>query len=246
LAKNPKIRLYVPFALFVGQEAFLSEEQSRYLAAVMRIKNNEEILLFNGKDGEFKAKAILNGKKVLARVVEQTRPFSRGADVWLLFAPIKKDRTDFVIEKATELGAAKILPVITRYTISDKTRTERFYAQAAEAAEQSRRLDVPEIAEACSLEKVLEHWDSERVLYFMDESGQGKPVLEAFAQSGKAALLVGPEGGFAPEEFERLRQCPFARGVSLGSLILRAETAVAAALSCWQAASGAWKGNGNG
>lgn len=246
VAKEAKIRLYVTFPLFSGQKASLSEEQSHYLSAVMRLQNGDAVLLFNGRDGEYQATITFSGKKTaVAEIGAQQRLFTKASDVWLLFAPVKKDRTDYIIEKATELGAAKIVPVITRYTISDKPRVERFAAQATEAAEQARRLEVPEIAPAIRLEDLLRQWDEKRILYFMDESGNGIPATEAFAGSKASALLVGPEGGFAPEERDLLRHCPFAQGVSLGPLILRAETAVAAALSCWQALSGNWKGNGN-
>lgn len=243
MTKAPKIRLYVEQPLTSGKQIALSEEQCRYLGTVMRLQNDDEVLLFNGKDGEFAAKIAFVGKKnVTAEALQQTRPQQKNADVWLMFAPIKKDRTDFVIEKATELGAAAIVPVITRYTISDKPRLERFRAQAAEAAEQSRRLSVPQIAEAVKLEDLLKNWDSKRILYYMDESGHGVAAAEAFANSKASALLIGPEGGFSSEELTLLRQCAFAQAVDLGPLILRAETAAVAALACWQAVSGNWKG----
>ena len=153
----------------------------------------------------------------------------------------KKDQTDFIIQKAVELGARRLQPVITRRTITDKVRRERFRAQGIEAAEQCRRLDVPEINEAQSLEKVLQNWDKSRRLFFMDETGHGLPVCRAFAAAAApAAILVGPEGGFSTEELQRLRGLEFAQGVTLGPRILRAETAVAAALSCWQSLSGDW------
>ena len=155
--------------------------------------------------------------------------------------PVKKDQTDFIIQKAVELGARRLQPVITRRTITDKVRHERFRAQGIEAAEQCRRLDVPEINEAQSLEKVLQNWDKSRRLFFMDETGHGLPVRRAFAAAAApAAILVGPEGGFSAEELQRLRGLEFAQGVTLGPRILRAETAVAAALSCWQSLSGDW------
>lgn len=155
--------------------------------------------------------------------------------------PGKKDQTDFIIQKAVELGVRRLQPVITRRTITDKVRRERFRAQGIEAAEQCRRLDVPEINEAQSLEKVLQNWDKSRRLFFMDETGHGLPVRRAFAAAAApAAILVGPEGGFSAEELQRLRGLEFAQGVTLGPRILRAETAVAAALSCWQSLSGDW------
>lgn len=247
LSKNAGIRLYVETPLAVGGEVLFNEEQSRYLAAVMRLAPGDAVLLFDGVSGEFSAEIVSLGKKAASAVVRaRTRPFAPAADVWLLFAPVKKDRTDFVIEKATELGAGKIVPVITRHTITDRVRLERLRAQAAEAAEQSRRLEVPEIGAAVRLEKLLAGWDPARRLFFMDESGGGRPAAEAFGEyKGPAALLVGPEGGFAEEELSLLRSLPFARAVSLGPLILRAETAAAAALSVWQATSGLWNGEEN-
>lgn len=239
-----KIRLFIQEDLSVGTSVTLNEEQSRYLSSVMRSQAGDEVCLFNGRDGEFVA-AIenLGKKKVELAVKEQSKVYQKGSDVWLLFAPIKKDRTDFVIEKATELGVSKIVPTLTRYTISEKVRTDRFRAQSAEAAEQSRRLDVPEIEETVKLEKILENWDAKRHLFFMDETGNGASAVQVFSNhKGPAAVLVGPEGGFAEEELKKLRSCPFATAVSLGPLILRAETAAAAALSVWQAVNGNWNG----
>lgn len=154
----------------------------------------------------------------------------------------KKDQTDFIIQKATELGAAKIMPVITARTIADKVKKERFIAQSTEAAEQCRRVDLPVIADAEPLDKVLKTWDKERILYFMDETGQSPCAAEVFRpQDKKAALLIGPEGGFSEAELNALRTLPFARGAVLGKRILRAETAAAAALAIWQSVAGDWR-----
>ncbi len=244
MSKTAKVRLFVDLPLIEGQPVTFAEEQSRYLVSVMRLTVNDEVLVFNGRDGEFAAVLTAVGKKnVQAEVCRQTRPFAAGEDIWLLFAPVKKDRTDYIIEKATELGVKKIIPVITRHTITDRVRTERFAAQAAEAAEQSRRLDVPQIGEAIRLETLLSGWEPDRRLFFMDESGRGLPARQAFAAyRGASAVLVGPEGGFSDEELADLRSKPFAVAVSLGPLILRAETAVAASLSLWQAVGGHWDG----
>ena len=222
----------------------LGEEQSRYLASVMRVSPGAEIFLFDGKNGEFVAEVTNVGKKRVCLTVKQkTKDFERTEDIWLLFAPIKKDCTDFVIEKSTELGIDRIIPVITKHTISEKVRTERYKAQAIEASEQSRRLTVPTIEEPRKLDKVIENWDNSRYLFFMDETGKGDAAVRAFMQNkGAAAILVGPEGGFTEEELNKLRHCPFARAVSLGPLILRAETAVISALSIWQAVNGNWNG----
>lgn len=157
----------------------------------------------------------------------------------------QKDQTDYIIQKATELGATALVPVITSRTIADKVRTDRFRAQAIEAAEQSRRIDIPEIFEAVSFDKLLSDWDRERKLFYMDETGAGDTIFKAFSEaarqnSGKTALLTGPEGGFSEAELTALRQAAFSRGVSMGERILRAETAVAAALACWQAIAGDW------
>ena len=242
MTANAKIRLYVPTALAEGKKIALGEEQSRYLKNVMRLAAGDNILLFDGKNGEFAATMEnVSKKEISAAVGRRTRPFAPLPDIWLLFAPVKKDRTDFIIEKATELGATKIIPVITRRTITGTVRCERFRAQAIEAAEQSRRLDVPQIEEPQKLEELLPKWPETRKLFFMDESGGGQPARKIMATGGQpAALLIGPEGGFAAEEFAALRQCPFASAVSLGPLILRSETAAAAALCLWQAANEYW------
>ncbi len=227
-----------------GTELELNEEQSRYLGSVMRVSAGDEVFLFDGKNGEFSAQVSSVGKKKASLIVHQkTKEFFKAEDIWLMFAPIKKDRTDFVIEKATELGVHKIIPTLTRYTISEKVRTDRFRAQVIEATEQSRRLDLPQVEEAQRLEHLLETWDASRHLFFMDETGRGTSAVSTFMQNkGAAALLIGPEGGFAEEELKRLRDCSFAKAVSLGPLILRAETAALSALSIWQAVNGNWNG----
>jgi 16S rRNA (uracil1498-N3)-methyltransferase len=239
-----KIRIFTENAdLTIGDSIVLDERQSHYLSNVMKQSIGSHILCFNGKDGEFEAEITkLSKKAVELSIKSKKKEFSASSDIWLLFAPVKKDRTDFIIEKSTELGVSKIIPVITRHTISAKTKTERFISQSIEAAEQSRRLDVPVITDAIKLKDLLKSWDKNRILYFMDESGEGEVVLKAFGnKSGSAAILVGPEGGFAEEELDFLRKLPYTKSVGLGSLILRAETAAVAALSCWQAVSGGWK-----
>ena len=243
-----KIRLYTEATLKEGIELELNETQSRYLSVVMRVSVGEEVFLFDGKNGEFSSTVIKISKKAVVLLVRQkTKEFMPTSDVWLLFAPIKKDRTDFIVEKATELGVDKIIPVITRYTISEKVRTDRFLAQAIEASEQSRRLSIPKIGDPCKLDILLKEWDSRRRLYYMDETGGGKAAADIFSEyKGPVGLLIGPEGGFSEEELNKLRKCAFARAVSLGPLILRAETAVVSSLSIWQAISGNWRtGDGN-
>lgn len=240
---TPKIRLFVDVPLQSNEVVKLNEDQSHYLCNVMRLDVGSPVICFNGCDGEFQCNIEVVSKKCcVLRVAARLRPFKAVPDVWILFAPVKKDCTDFIIEKATELGAAKIIPVQTRYTVVERVRTERYSAQAAEASEQSRRLDIPKISELTTLADLLSNWDEKRCLYFMDETGNGQPAAKVFAASSSspAAILVGPEGGFAAEELNLLRGLPFARAVSLGPRILRAETAVAAALSVWQALAGDW------
>ena len=243
MPKTSKIRVYVENELTCGNEVALGAELSHYLLSVMRLQNGEQILAFDGCNGEFEAELATIGKKTaILKIISKTRDFYKVPDIRLLFAPLKKDRTDFVIEKATELGIAAIVPVITDYTISDKVKTERWRAQAIEAAEQSRRVDIPLIESPVALDKALAAWDKNRTLYFMDETGNGKPVAQVFQKAEPPAdFLIGPEGGFSEKELELLRSKPYAQAVNLGPRILRAETAVLAALACWQSLSGDWK-----
>lgn len=246
MSSKSNIRLFVSDRLASQAVFALSEPQSHYLVNVMKVKIGEKISVFNPDDGEFCAEIVnISKKSVSLLILSQNRPCHPVPDVWLLFAPLKKDKTDFVIQKATELGCAKIIPVVTKFCITDKTRTERFKAQAIEAAEQSKRIDIPTIEEATPLVKLLSRWDKNRILFFMDESGGGNSVFSVFSDAKKqnissVAILVGPEGGFSDDELNMLRGLSFAKPVSLGPRILRAETAVAAALSCWQAISGDW------
>ena len=238
-----RVRLYIETPLYGGRELDLDESRSHYLSNVMKLAAGDAFLGFDGRSGEFEMQIAAVSKKHCRVIVgERLREFQPVPDIWLLFAPVKKDQTDFIIQKAVELGARRLQPVITRRTITDKVRHERFRAQGIEAAEQCRRLDVPEINEAQSLEKVLQNWDKSRRLFFMDETRNCQDFFSVLKENpaSKAAVLIGPEGGFSPEELNLLRNLPFARGAALGPRILRAETAVAAALSCWQMISGDW------
>lgn len=236
------VRLYIKDKLEKKRQIIcLDEKQSHYLVNVLRLRVGDEFFVFDGSSGEYKAEITdLNKRAVTALLTEKVCEMQKSPDIWLLFAPLKKDKTDIVIQKATELGVRKIIPVQTAYTNAEKVRTERFELQAAEAAEQCRRLDIPDISAALSLDKALENWDNERTLFFLDERGLGKKVRETMLNSPKAAILVGPEGGFSLAEAEKLRKLPFVKSISLGSRILRAETAVIAALSCWQSINGDW------
>ena len=236
------LRLYINRALKSGYETELNEAQSHYLRNVMKLADGEGFLGFDGISGEYELTLRCLSKKHCVGIVgKQVRSMMTVPDIWLLFAPVKKDQTDYIVQKAVELGVSRLQPVITRRTNNERVRIDRLTAQSIEAAEQCRRLDIPLVSEAQPLEKLLQNWDTSRRLYFMDETRNGQPVAKVFAHAPTpAALLIGPEGGFAEEELHLLRSLDFAAGVTLGPRILRAETAAAAALSCWQALSGDW------
>ena len=241
------IRLHVPQTLSVGAAVLPTLDQSRYLTQVMRLKAGDSLLVFNGADGEWRCVVgeVLK-KGVVLKAEERVRPQTTGPDVQLLIAVVKKSALEFAVEKATELGAARIGLVTTRRTQGDRVRMDRLEAIAVESAEQTGRLDVPEIDLPAKLEAVLDGWDTGaafgRRLMFCDETG-GAPAMSALAAAGGGpwAILIGPEGGFAPEERERLRSLPFTTAVSLGPRVLRADTAATAALTLWQAAVGDWE-----
>jgi 16S rRNA (uracil1498-N3)-methyltransferase len=210
----------------------------------MRLGRGAEVAVFNGRDGEWHAEVTETGRRggtLVARTPGQAQ--RHPPDLWLLFAPIKKARTDFIVEKATELGAARIQPVFTRFTASERIRTDRLRAHAVEAAEQCGETYVPEIAEPVKFGPLLDSWDPARRLMFCDESRESVPATGALhaASSGPWAVLIGPEGGFAPEEVVRLRSLPFVTAVTLGPRVLRADTAAVAALTLWQSALGDWR-----
>ncbi len=244
MSDGPGIRLHVTADLGAGAEIALGRDQAHYLFGVMRLGQGDALLVFNGRDGEWEAEVAGAGKRAGTLVCRaQTRAQETPPDLWLLFAPLKKARTDFIAEKAAELGCRRVLPVFTRFTNSERVNVDRLQAHAVEAAEQCGLLTVPEIAEPAPLAKVLDDWDSSRRLLFCDERRNAPPAVEALAVApdGPWAVLIGPEGGFAPEEVERLRGLPFVTPVSLGPRVLRADTAAVAALSLWQAAKGDWR-----
>jgi 16S rRNA (uracil1498-N3)-methyltransferase len=236
------LRLYVTADLAAGPLP-LCKDHSHYVATVMRARSGDEVLLFNGRHGEWRGRFDSVAKNaVTVAVEEQTRPQAAEADLWLVAAPIKKDCIDLVAEKAAELGASALWPVFTRRTVATRVNTVRLAAHMREAAEQCERLTVPEVMEPAPLDKVLAGWDARRTLLFMDESGGGPPLAQLLATlpDGPLAVLVGPEGGFAPEERAALAKLSFARAVGLGPRILRAETAAIAALAVVQAVRGDW------
>ncbi|MEZ5912624.1 MAG: 16S rRNA (uracil(1498)-N(3))-methyltransferase [Paracoccaceae bacterium] len=236
-----KIRLYVDHPLGAGQSVPLNRDQAHYLFAVMRMEAGAAVLLFNGRDGEWRANVADAGKRGgVLDCVERVRPLAPPPDLWLLFAPIKKARTDFIVEKAVEMGAARILPVQTAYTNSERIRQDRLQAHAVEAAEQCGATVVPEVAELVRLDRLLGDWPEGRQLMFCDEALAGASETLRAAGAGPWAILIGPEGGFSEVERDRLKALPFAHPVSLGPRILRADTAAVAALTLWQQALGDW------
>ena len=238
---DAKIRLYVDQPLGLGQAVRLSPDQAHYLVGVMRLTAGAPVLLFNGKDGEWRAILAEVAKRGAVAVCQaETRPQTLPPDLWLVFAPIKKARTDFIVEKAVELGVRRILPVQTRHTNSERIRQDRLQAHAVEAAEQCRATFVPEVADLQPLDRLLSSWPETRALYWCDEDAIGQPASIA-GSPGPAAILIGPEGGFSADEGAKLRTMPQVHPLSLGPRILRADTAAVAAITLWQARHGDWR-----
>jgi 16S rRNA (uracil1498-N3)-methyltransferase len=233
-------RLFVRQPLSEGARVELDAAQANYLGNVMRLGIGAELLVFDGRSGEWLARIAETGKKRMTLSVEQrTREPEVIPDVWLAFAPVKRAQTDWLVEKATELGVARLLPVMTQRTIAERVKLERLEAIAIEAAEQCGRTRLPEIGDPVTLKQLLEQRDPARWLYFADESG-GEPAASAFGPD-PALILVGPEGGFTDEERRLVRAAENAVPISLGPRILRAETAALAALAAYMAIAGDWR-----
>jgi len=241
-------RLFVAADLAAGVEVPLDEAQVHYLRHVMRRPDGAPVLLFNGRDGEWRGTLESRGKKAaVVRVAERTREQMAEPDVWLCFAPLKRARIDYVAEKATELGVAVLQPIVTRHTIVERVNVGRLHANAVEAAEQTERLSVPEVRAPLQLGHLLGNWPADRRLLVCDETGGGPPIAEALAglddagRSAPWAIVIGPEGGFDAAELSRLRRIKDVMAVGLGPRLLRADTAALAALACWQALVGDWQ-----
>ena len=233
-------RLFVRVPLGEGARVELDQGQANYLGNVMRLGEGAEVLLFDGSSGEWLARVVEAGRKRMTLTVEhRTRDAEVVTDVWLAFAPVKRTQTDWLVEKATELGAARLMPVMTQRTIVDRVKTERLVSIAVEAAEQCGRTVLPEVEEPVALARFLDQRDAARTLYFADESG-GEPAASAF-KPGPAAILTGPEGGFTDPERALIRASNNAVPVSLGPRILRAETAALAGLAAFMAVAGDWR-----
>jgi len=238
-----KLRLHVEAGLGEGARVVPNEAQAHYLLHVMRAKTGDRLSLFNGRDGEWLARVVEVSKRSCVLECEgRTAPQSDVPDLWLVFAPVKKTPSDYLAQKATELGVRVLQPVITRRTIVTRVNIERMRANAVEAAEQSGRLTVPEVREAIGLGKLLDGWPAGRRLLFCDEGGEAASIAEVLQNTpeGSWAVITGPEGGFDPAERTALRALPFVVPVSLGQRILRADTATLAALAVWQAVKGDW------
>ncbi|HWE76554.1 MAG TPA: 16S rRNA (uracil(1498)-N(3))-methyltransferase [Stellaceae bacterium] len=241
MADKISIRLFVSSPLASGVAVELGQEQAHYLKNVMRLGEGDAVALFNGADGEYRARIDRFGKRAASLIAEeQTRLQQAEPDLWLVFAPIKRARIDYLVEKATELGASALVPVVTRHTHVERLNLDRLRAHAIEAAEQSERLTVPHLSEPCALDEVLARWDASRRIMLCDESGKAPPAAAALAHQTATswAVLIGPEGGFAETELDALRKLPFVSAVSLGPRILRADTAALAGLAVLQALRG--------
>lgn len=233
-------RLFVSDPLAQGAQVLLEGNQAHYLARVMRVGAGDAVILCDNVTGEWAAKVVEAGKRtVLLEVTQKLRGREDVPDLWLCPALLKKDRFDLVLEKAAELGAARIVPVVTARCVADKLNPERAHSIVTEAAEQCARTALPEVAAPVKLAALLRDWPAERALFFADEMG-GADAAQAFAGSAPAAILIGPEGGFTEEERAAIRAHPQARAISLGPRILRGETAAIAAMALWMAIAGDW------
>ncbi len=244
MKEKPATRLYVEGDLSKDAIVGLSSDHAHFLRSVLRLDSGRYVTLFNGRDGDWLARIDGIGKGWASTAVqEQTRSQKSSPDIWLYFAPIKRARFDFLIQKATELGVSRIQPVITRRTIVERIKSERLTANVIEASEQCERMDIPEIGDAIRLEKLVEEHPLERVLIACVEFGEAQPitdVISSLPEKAPTALLIGPEGGFTPEERQLLEKYPSVQFAGLGPRILRAETAGLAALTVWQALAGDW------
>ncbi len=237
-------RLFVDAPLSTGAQIAATPDQANYLKNVLRLGDGAPILVFNGRDGEWRVRLVVTGKRSLSlEVEEKVREQHGGPDLQYLFAPLKRSRLDYMVQKATEMGAARLSPVITRRTVAERVNVERMRANAIEAAEQCGILRVPDVDEPKKLASVLDAWDPRRTLIFCDEGAERAGPAEALAriEPGPLAVLIGPEGGFADEERDLIRGKPFTRAISLGPRIMRADTAAVAALALVNAVLGDWR-----
>jgi len=237
-------RLYVTADLAIGSEVALDHAQTNYLRNVLRLAPGDILLAFNGRDGEWRCEIAERGKRQSALIaVGQVREQEAGPDITYLFAPLKRARLDYMVQKATELGAARLAPVITQRTVAERVNLERMHANVIEAAEQCGILRVPEVVAPQKLAAALAAWPADRPLVFCDEAAPIASPLDALkgVTAGAAGVLIGPEGGFSEDERRMIRGKPFALAISLGSRIMRADTAAVAALALVNATLGDWR-----
>ncbi len=239
--EQTKIRLFVDQALSEGQSVTLDKNQAHYLFVVMRLTVDARVLIFNGVAGEFLASVSVASKRNGILLCEKlTKPLQMPSDLWLIFAPIKKSRTDFIVEKATEMGVSRIIPILTEHTNNDRIRQEKLQAHAIEAAEQCGGTFVPEVSGLQKFDNILGTWPNGRRLLFCDETLVGANKTIDTKIRGPWAIIIGPEGGFSKREREFLRAMSLSNSISLGPRILRADTAAVAALTIWQSTLGDW------
>ena len=237
------IRLFVDQPLSAGVVLEPAPDQARYLTGVMRKGVGDALLLFNGRDGEWRAEITeVSRRGCVLTAMERTRVQAGTPDLELIVALVKRNRLETIVEKAAELGCRRVRLAITRFTQADHTRVDRLQAIAVEASEQTGRLDVPEITAPEKLDAILDNWPQDRRLMFCDEGGGVRPAFDALPRGeGGWSVLIGPEGGFSPDERERLKAEKFVTPVGLGPRILRADTAAISALTLWQASLGDWR-----
>ncbi|MCY3873758.1 MAG: 16S rRNA (uracil(1498)-N(3))-methyltransferase [Rhodobacteraceae bacterium] len=238
-----KIRLYVDAPLGAEERISLAPPQAHYLNSVMRCQPGDSISVFNGSDGDWAARVVAGSRRSITLLCQvQTAPQRMPPDLWLVFAPLRKSRTDFVVEKATELGVRRIFPVRTEFTVAARVSERRLQSHAIEAAQQCGENHVPPVSGLQGLETVLDTWPAERQLLFCDEARMGRPVTDLTRfRTRKWAILIGPVGGFSKTEASRIRSMPQSVPMSLGPRILRADTAAVAAIALWQASLGDWQ-----
>ena len=238
-----KIRLYYPGKLSLKNPIKLENNQVHYLINVMRKKIDDSILVFNSVNGEFLGNILeIYKNTIIIDIIKKTREVKIENDIWLLFAPVKKSPTEHIVQKGTELGVSKIIPIITERTITKKLNLKRMQDIAIESSEQSERITIPKVCNLTKLKDLITNWNNERIIFFCDETMRknkaNKIDFQNLSTKPFGAILVGPEGGFSTNEINYLKEKRFIRPIDLGPRILRADTAVIAALSLWHFLNG--------